>query len=234
MLRRTRPDTLKVVLTFLAMAVMLAVAGPASAITIEEINELDCQCITIGDKTFSDFSVSSGDVVITGADVDVTLRQEGDVYFIDFNSGLFSSSDGIVDIALTYSVTASAGLITEIDQSFNLSAVGTGGDIIIGETVFPAGGGQAVAQSTVSFFNLTQDSTDPPGEVTEGDQLLINPPLSSLLITKDLLFDANSGGFVGATIVTQSFHQTAVPAPAALLLLGSGLLGLGLIARRKK
>ena len=64
----------------------------------------------------------------------------------------------------------------------------------------------------------------------QGDQLIINPALSKVWVTKDIELHGNAGSIVGATIIHQSFHQISVPdGGSTVFLLGVALSGLGLI-----
>ena len=210
---------------------LAAMGSVASAVTIADIQARDCHCIVFGDKIFNGFATGG----IDGSLVNVTGSQVGDTVFINFGGNFFTTNTTTgADFQLFYHVTALAGLIQSIDQSFNLSGSGTGGLVSIGETVYSdAGRNFVVANSTVGFF-IVPDQNDPPGEVAQGDQLNINPALSQVWVTKDIFLRANEGGAVGATIITQSFHQTAVPEPMTLSLMGVGLLGLGLLRRRMR
>jgi hypothetical protein len=206
------------------------VVASATTLTIADINATECQCVQFGDKMFDNISLSTN---LDESTVDVSGSQVGDTVYINFGGPFATTSTTGVDFRIYYHVTALAGLITDIDQSFNLSAAGTAGNVLIGETVYSdAGRSLVVANSSVSFFLGLADQNDPPGEVAQGDQLIINPNLSQVWVSKDILVTANEGGSVGATIITQSFHQTAVPEPVTFSLMGVGLLGLGLLRKR--
>jgi hypothetical protein len=217
------------------MAVMVFAVPSASALSILDIQN-GGGSIQIGDKVFSDFTVSvSGSTDANASNINVFGSQVGDTVFLNFQGPMGTTS--LADIGLTYSVLSLGGAIYAIDQYFSLSVTGDGGNIIIGETVFDQQGGNNVAQSTVSFFNLVPDINDPPGEVKQGDQLVVDPALYSLYVVKDIFLQAfnkpTGGGFVGATILTQSFHQTVIPEPGTMMLLGSGLVGLAGWGRKK-
>ena len=199
--------------------------------------------ITLGDKIFADFSFRSAHLSADDATVDVTSDSNG-TYFLTIQGPFISLGAGNPrDINFNYTVatTTGAALISAIDQSFVLSAGGTGGFILIGETV--RGGsfsGPVVAQSSVGHVSggpntpAISDLEDPAPEPLTGDQLVINPTLSKVYVTKDIFFSAFANGIVGPTTIVQSIHQTtqAPDGGATVALLGVALSGLGLIRRR--
>ena len=187
-------------------------------------------CIQIGDKIFDNISVDGLGATDT---VNVTGSETGGVEVINFGAPFHTTSTVGIDYQIFYHVTALDGLIASIDQSFNLTAQGTGGTVGIGETVYSDKNHlDEVAHSSVGFIFGVGDFQDPPGEPLTGDQLVINPALRQVWVSKDIFLQANEGGSVGATILHQSFHQTAVPEPVTLSLMGVGLLGLGLLRKR--
>jgi len=218
----------------LVLLVLVATSGVAQAESLLSLIN-SSGTVSIGDKTFGDFSFSceAGNCAaegITTANINVTPSIIDGVYYLQFGGDMISSS--AVDFLLKYSVTASAGLITMIDQSFNLSNAG-GGNIIIGEDVrIGSFGGQIVANSSISFlFAGGTDLQDPIAEI--GDDLIVDPPQVKLWVTKDVNIVPNTGAALGTSLLTQSFHQT-VPEPTSLILLGAGLAGLGIWRKRSK
>lgn len=200
--------------------------------------------LQVGDKIFADFAVTGVDAssvtVVTIGD-----GTPGNEYGIQINGPFFSYGGTAVDYSFRYTVRTSSGepLICAIGQSFNLTGFGFVG---IGETVFANGFGigQPVAQSTVSYNFGVGDISDPEGEVLSGDQLIINPSLNKVYVTKDILLVSPKGeiqvdnqeprtGFVGATTLFQRFTQCSVPDGGSMLILfGSALSLLGLIKSR--
>jgi hypothetical protein len=99
------------------------------------------------------------------------------------------------------------------------------GSLLINETATSAGA--PTAHSQLSVNDTSDPNTYPSGpfDVGESDLLSVNPPQSTLYVTKDLsLVVLSAGGSVNIDLVEQSFHQ--VPEPSAILLgsLGGGLL----------
>lgn len=224
-------------------AVLGALVCGVFAFSASAASIADTDSIQFGDKVFSDFSVSANidpaSVFITGG-----VNPEGLVY-IEFGAPFTSGLEGNVDFQLEYKVTAGEGfLMTAITQSFVLSALGTGGEVSIGESVWDSGFGfgNKVAQSTVGFAFPIDDPIDSDGsnvEVVTGDDLEFPSPLQMVWVQKDIRLTANEGGSVGATIITQGFRQTQdqpgeIPEPATMLLFSTALLGLGLIRKVKK
>lgn len=111
-----------------------------------------------------------------------------------------------------------------IDQSYTGSAQPAGGAFIaVDESVYS--GTTIVANSHLEVGDLS----DPWAEV--GDDLLIDPALTTVDVSKDIGLGIVNSGFVTISEIKQSFHQ--VPeGGATMALLGAGMLGL--IALRRK
>jgi hypothetical protein len=182
--------------------------------------------LTIGDKTFSNFGyfasgADASELAADAAGLNVTASILGGVYYLDWSgligvNNLFGASPLLGDLKLTYTVTAaSPGLINYIDQSYTPNALPSGGQIIIGETVFSPSAGEILANSTLTL-NPT-DLSDPAPEA--GDNLGIPNGAAQLNVTKDIFIGAAAGQFVGLSDVEQSFHQmseVAVPEPTSI------------------
>ena len=170
------------------------------------------------------------------ANVEATVGPSG-IYYLTF-SGPFLSSGTPTDISIFYSVRTASGLplITAIDQAFELSSSGTGGFVLIGETVRKDSfTGPAVAQSSLAYVTgMLSDLADPDAEPVTGDQLLVNPAQAKLYVTKDIYFAALPGGVIGPTAVIQSFHQVSIPEGGLTVgMMGLGLAGLSLLRMRR-
>lgn len=184
--------------------------------------------LTIGDETFSDFSyVSSEDASELdpqAANLTVTASIMNGVYYLDWSGllnvdNLLGGSTVIGDLDLYYTVTANPGAIRMIDQQYTPNALPSGGQIIIGETVYSPSLLEVVGNSTLTL-NPT-DLSDPPAE--PGDNLNFSPE-QQLDVVKDIEMAALPGQLVGLSNVEQSFHEVPEPATTGFLLLGFGVL----------
>jgi hypothetical protein len=220
---------------------LLAILGLAAAIqtaqaslTSDTLADLSANggSLTIGDKTFSGFSYQeSGLTTFNAANITVTASIVNGIYALSWtgNIALSSGVASSADLLLNYVVTANAGLITMIGQSYTGSA--QNGSLSVDETVHVGGfGGATVATSHV-------DVNSPNGTST-GPNLSVLPPQSTLYVTKDIAFGTFGAGLVTMSVVTQQFTQTSVPEPStvvagALLLLPFGVSTLRILRKSK-
>jgi len=214
-----------------AAAIASAIATTLDASPVSLASLVHGGSITIGDKTFADFGFSSAQFQVTDASVEATVDQRG-VYHLSFTGPFISYNATPSDLRLEYSVATTSGLplIIGIDQSFDVTTGGTGGFVLIGETVRrDSFHGATVAQSSlahVTGFPDMNDYEDPIEEPLTGDQLHITPGLAKVYVTKDVFTIGLPGGMAGPSRFIQSFHQLPVNVPdtgSTLALLGLSL-----------
>jgi hypothetical protein len=223
-------------LTILAATLALAAfqTAQASLSTTSTLGALSQGgSIGIGDKVFSGFGYqASGLTSFDASAITVTASIGVDgVYYLTWggNISLVSGTVASADLLLKYIVTASAGQIDMIDQSYTGSS--QNGILAVDETVATGNfGGPIVAQSHLT----TQINSQ-----FVGPDLIVNPAQTTLYVTKDIALGVfQGGGLVTISQVSQSFHQTAVPEPStvvagALLLLPFGVSTLRILRKNK-
>jgi hypothetical protein len=167
--------------------------------------------------TFSDFSYTSTAqgtaVAYSPTAVGVTSYITNTETGISFNAGWSVSSTngvaGILDIAITYTVTAPVGeLLNDANLiiSGNLTGSGSAG---VGETLIGTPGTLGL---TASLPTSLSDS------VTFGG-------VQSITVHKDIILNSGLDGSASISIVTQGFSSTNVPEPSSVALLGIGMTG---------
>ena len=228
-------------------AALMGYVGTAAAITSSTLYDLvqNQGSLSIGDKTFSGFNYTVFNLTSFDAasiQVNANVDQNG-VYYLTWSGNMtFSTLNTAVitagDLKLNYVVSASAGLITMIDQSYTGGLTGGGnGSLSIAETVQSGSfAGEVVANSHLDLTDFSDPQAEIGSQTVIGDHLNINPGQAVLYVTKDINFSAlSSGNLTTVTVsqVVQSFHQTSVPdGGITVMLLGAGLSCVALLKRK--
>lgn len=194
----------------------MVVLGPS----ISMANLTNGQDLIVGDKQFTDFSIS-GDFLAN--QVNVTPIQENGDFGIRFSGALVAGGSAL-DLVLGYqvSVTNSPNLISVANLLFNGQVVGGIGLAEVVEQIFTNNGsfyGQMVVFASATTNQLSA-------------HLAIVPPQQLLTINKDVLITATLPAFSTISTIDQSFTQ--VPEPSTVALAAAGLTGLLLLRRRKR
>lgn len=189
--------------------------------------------ITVGDKTFSNFTCSVGTFdefaypsdcsTISVAPSTDTSGNLGILFTGSFGA-LYTPTygSGSVDITIDYTVTALSALITDLHMLFNGAVTGNGFAHVTEQV--NAGG---VVVGTIAVGNPV------PGEET--GVVFASGPYTTLNVSKDieLLSGPASGDSATISSIGQYFSQTTVPEPASILLFGTLLLGCGALLRKR-
>jgi hypothetical protein len=218
----------------------LAAAAPGAHATLLTTLISGGGTITDGDKVFSNFSCvgtqSTGQSNGCNA-LDVSALS-GSSIGLAFNGGLVANgAGGVQDTVIGYhvAVTDPTQAIAQLSLSFNgaIQNATSLNDASVSITEQAKSGGTIVGQINVS---APVDLQDPPFEGVF--DIPLNGRFTSLDVTKDILISTFKDGVSGTiSLIEQDFAQTGqqnvVPEPTVLALLGSGLLAIGVLQRRR-
>jgi len=195
--------------------------------------------ITVGDKTFSNFTYSATGNMPTAANVNVIgIRSDIGNLGIEFQGAfqdLPDANNAASDALINYRVTVNDPnfRITDAHLDSNIASISAGGSGTITEDF------TALIPTTPPLlsFNTNFDFTTVGGTRKISDTYIFGAGYTSIAVRKDILLTAGTGGNVNLSSVDQTFSQTpVVPLPAAawagLSMLG-GLGFFGAVRRRR-
>ncbi len=177
--------------------------------------------LSVADLTFNTFtcSLSKGGAFADPSScgqINVnTITQPGNG--IQISSGFVAALGSFDDAVLTYNVSSKSG-IGVVGLDFNGTFEGLAVSQVT-ESVFSG-------NNLVGFAKVSCD----PAACNRTDDILLNGDYSNLHIEKDIMVSASLGE-ADISIVDQTF--ATAPEPASFAMLGLGLLGAGLLRRKK-
>lgn len=179
--------------------------------------------LIVGDKQFTNFTYTSTNESPEASGVNVIPIQDDDGnYGIRFQAGFVDSllSPGASDAAVTFDVTAldPKSLITDAHLIGDPFVFGDEGAAGVVETIRPEG--------TDKFFQMGIIADALSGETILKDWVDFDKGYRTIHVKKDIFVSAeavtpNALSRPTISIIDQTFSQTTIPEPAALVLLGS-------------
>jgi hypothetical protein len=213
-----------ILMAFVLVTPSWAVPACVSGGTLASYEALASGC-QIGDKIFSSFTdINSGTNPLTAAEITVTPINGAEIG-VQFNAPWSASAGQSSDSDITFVVSVvSGGPLLIDDASVVQSSSGFIGDGV-------ANVSEGVCGPTPCTPTLTLQTVNSAGTTSLKDHKVFTPT-GSVFASKDIAVNGNTG-FASLSSVQDTFSQTGVPEPTAMGLLGSALVGLSFIARKR-
>lgn len=168
---------------------------------------------TVGTLTFGGITISpstTGDGVVGP----ITVTPITDGLALTFSAAAAFPPPSTADIAWLYTVTSTVPIV---DAGLSVTGTGSAGAVV------------TLSETLSNGKTLTASS---PGSPTD---MITFAGVPSLSVDKDLSDAALTGGMAVSSVIKNTFSTSIhIPEPAAIVLLGAGLVGLGVIRRSRR